>query len=211
MCGRLRYVLSDITAYVCANAFHALLAAQHAVLGYHRRHGWLAPGRTYMSPVFYSGSGGDFFWLLGFDDSSLQNILRCSTQGISYRQLGIWTCQCPAIDLFRFCGISFFGKSHQHSMVSSCADMTDLPKDDACGAGPYPAQIGGGGSFDLKCRPVKTRQGNCMGACPRKFWNKCSISSLKEWTFAELGGSYNRSDPPPDMSLWWEYSTFMAA
>ena len=61
----------------------------------------------------------------------------------------------------------------------------------------YPAQIFffGGGSFNLKCGPMKTRQGNWGLNCPRKVWNKCSISSLKKWTFVELGGGGRTTGP----------------
>ena len=56
-------------------------------------------------------------------------------------------------------------------------------------SGPYPAQIFflGGGVVWLEMWTNDDRPGE-LGACPRKFWNKYSISSLKKWTFVELGG-----------------------
>ena len=41
-----------------------------------------------------------------------------------------------------------------------------------------------------------------LGACPRKFWNKYSISSLKSGPLWSWGGSYDRSDPSPRVRAW---------
>ena len=38
-----------------------------------------------------------------------------------------------------------------------------------------------------------------LGACPRKLWNKYSISSLKKWTFVEWGGGRTTGPTPPPL------------
>ena len=61
-------------------------------------------------------------------------------------------------------------------------------------SGPYPAQIWGGVVW-LEMWTNEDTPGE-LGACPRKFWNKYSISSLKKWTFVELGGGRTTGPTP---------------
>ena len=62
---------------------------------------------------------------------------------------------------------------------------------------PVPSSDFGGLGGHLTSNVDQWRHARGIGGLSRKFWNKCSISSLKKWTFVELGGAYDRSDPPP--------------
>ena len=67
--------------------------------------------------------------------------------------------------------------------------------------GPYPAQILGG-SFDLKCGPMRTLQGN-WGLAPENFEINIVLAAWKSGPLWSWGGrSYDRSDPPLGTGLW---------
>ena len=90
----------------------------------------------------------------------------------------------------------------QHSYLGSW--VAELARNsDKKYAGPYPASdVGGGGSFDLKCGPMKTRQGN-WGLVPKNFEINAVLAAWKSGPLWSWGGC-TTGPTPPWVRAWYE-------